>query len=671
MAPSLASPSPSESAASPPGYIDVVTAAAESSKTLLAADPDPMVLDKKGIAADMAAYVEEVPPPPVLAALRVMIAGDGDDAVNLVLSFIDWISGGRYIDKQKAYPLPHCDDAAAVQLFTCQVKKSLFGLRKPGSTNAPQSLADMVKETAAASKLFGFRSDQIELVQIKDGEGDGDDELVTVEFIFLPQPAVLQALKCAKPYGYLDALFALLRLAYRDNVALYGLFYVTDYLTGQNELALTMFVDQFASLCPNLTYIMANYEPRTVIMDGGTYLDVSQRIAPIKALVDKRNVALTAIPVTTTKPQVDRPAREAFFYQQHAAVVEILVGFKRLGSAVSAQTAMLPMPPALEMWTPRLMDFLDAGSKLLAEKSQWHQQQRIAIDQENKQLDQRIAECTKTKASAYADITRHQKLKVYAPGAMVVVVGITSVAANHFGPVVMVLAVCMLAAGTVGLMQASESKAQQLKTVCDEADKQLPELGAKKAEVNGMLLDVAHKMKAIANWQAMLEPVRDACPTGKDVSVAALIPVRKPLISLCARAASDLPPREEDLGRPRHGLPRHHGRRRQPSAHASVLARRADQEGTYREFFANGSVGRTGCCETVHGRAAELAAARPVGKVVAMPVILRPGNEVPKIEEAHQGTPVPDAEFFGVTFEEIMNVHGPDLEMPGLPPPPL
>ncbi|KNE54048.1 hypothetical protein AMAG_00051 [Allomyces macrogynus ATCC 38327] len=506
------------------------------------ADPDLAVILKKEMGINTAAGFKNVLLPASTTTLRVLISGDGDDVVDLVSTFIDCIAGGQYIDKQ-TYPLPHCDTNAAVQLYTCQVKKSTFALRHSGSNAEPKSLADMIKETEAVSQLFDVKSDQLELVQIKDDKDD-NDELVTVEFVFLPHPVVLLALKSLQPYGYLDALFALLGLAYRDNGALYGLFYVNEWLTSQSELALTMFVDQFASLCPNLTYIMANYEPRTVIMDGGTYLDVSQRIAPIKALVDKRNVALTAIPVTTTKPQVDRPAREAFFYQQHAAVVEILVGFKRLGSAVSAQTAMLPMPPALEMWTPALLGFLDAGSKLLGESNQGHQQQRVAIHQWIKQLDQHIVECTKTKASADTAITRHQKLKVYTPGFMVALAVVASTAANHSGLVVTALAVCML---MVGLMQVSQSKTQQIIAARYKADKQLPKLEAKKAEVNGTLLDVACKIKAIAKWQAMLELVRDACPTGKDVSVAALISVCKPLISLCFRVALDLPTRDEDL----------------------------------------------------------------------------------------------------------------------------
>ncbi|KAJ3374566.1 hypothetical protein GGF31_007344 [Allomyces arbusculus] len=662
--PPLASSSPSESTAPPPGYVDVATAAAESSKKQLAADPDPRILTKKGLVAPAVADMEAVPPPPSLATLRVLIAGDGDDAVNLVLTIIDWIADGKYIGNQQPYPLPHCDDAAAVQMYTCEIRKKTFALRKPGSSDEPKSLADMVAGTAAVSKLFGFKSDQLELVEVKNALND-KGERVTVEFIFLPQPAVLLALKNSHPYGYLDALFAILGLAYRDNGALYGLFYVTD----QNELALTMFVDQFASLCPNLTYIMANYEPRTVIMDGGAYLDVRQRIAPIHALLDARNVTLTAIPVTTTRPLVDRPARTAFYYQQLGRVIDILIGFNRLDSAVSAHTAKLSMPPALEMWTPQaLLDFLDAGSKLFNEKSQGYRQQRVAIDQRIKEFDQRIAKCTEAKATADAAIKRHETVKVYVPGLMVVVVGITSVAVNHFGPVVTVLAVCMLAAGTIGLMQVSERKAQQLKATRDKAEKQLPELATEKSKVGGMLPEVAVKIKAVANWQAMLELVRNACPTGKDVSVAALIPLRKPLISLCSRAASDSPTLNEDLA----------------DLAMAFLGTTGDDAKRVRSFLyslatqlrqsraessSSAAVQRELAVEPLTEEPPEPAAARPVGKIVAMPVILRPGNDVPKIEEARQGPPVPDADYLGVTFEEIMSEHDHGLVIPELPPP--
>ncbi|KNE64938.1 hypothetical protein AMAG_10603 [Allomyces macrogynus ATCC 38327] len=627
--------SSSESAAPPPKY-----GAAEPATAPPAADPDPLVLAKKGLAAG--ANFEEAPLPVSMTTIRVLISGDGDSPADLASNTIDWIAGGQYIGEPMTYPLPHCDDNAAVQLYTCQVKKSTFALREPGSNDAPKSLAELVKETESASRLFGIKSDKLELVQVKDK--DSKDELVTVEFLLFPQPAVLLALKNSHPYAYLDVLFAILRLAYRADGALYGLFFVTDFQVGQNEHTLTMFVDQFASLCPNLAYIMINYEPRTVIMDGGSYLNVSDRIAPIQALLDARGVQFTAIPATTTMPLVDRPPRLAFYYQQLALVIDILINFKRLGLAVSAHTAKLPKMTALEMWIPALLDLLQAGSKLLDEKHQILQLRRDAIAKKIKEYDQRIAECTETMATADAALARQSQLKVYMPGVMVVLVGITSVAANHFGPVVTVMAVCMLAAGAVGLMQASESKAQQLRVASDEAKNRLPELTAGKTRVEHMMPAATVNIKAIAKCLDMLKSVRDACPTGNDVSVAALIPTRDALIKLCSRAVADLPMRDEDLA----------------ELGAAFLRTTGDDAGQVRDLLISlaAQVKKPRDESSAH-TGSEPAAARPA--VIAMPALFNPNAEQ-KVRVAAQGPPVPNVHYASAALEQYVKLYNWDLD---------
>ncbi|KNE54047.1 hypothetical protein AMAG_00050 [Allomyces macrogynus ATCC 38327] len=478
--------------------------------------------------------------PPSLTRHRFLISGDDS---TLAVSVIEWLAAGAHIDR-KVVPLPHCSSDEVLLVFTFLVeKKSMFHLRMRDSTEVPMSLNAMVQTSKSEAKLFGLKSDRLELVPVEMGK----DELpLLIEFIYLPNSLALLAISEQNPYAYLDVLHAVLDLAYRNGGALRGLIYVGDYLSGQNPNTLTVFVDQFATLCPHVTFILGNYEPRTVIIDGSRYLDLTTRFIPIKARLDQRNVSFEMIPVITTEPLVDRPARTAFFHQQRASVVDALRPLVS-ESTVTSNTARIRKHVFVELWTGSVLASIDAVRAMTSEIKAMLDHDHSKLVQEAKLCADRVDGKTSKNSRMEAKFKRQEHRKpIYYLG-QILMTTLAAFLARYINAAAAAAITGTFAVLFLVAVIDSQDAAEQLKTVRKKPKALISQLRKEKREADAKVKNIEAQLAAVHEWATMLDALQ-ASVQDKFMTVAALLAMRGPLARLAESAVSGDPePQADDL----------------------------------------------------------------------------------------------------------------------------
>ncbi|KAJ3362665.1 hypothetical protein GGF32_005687 [Allomyces javanicus] len=391
-------------------------------------------------------------------------------------------------------PLPHCSSDDSVTVFTVLVeKKSLFHLRMRGSTEAPKSLNAVVQAAKSEAKLFGLKSDRLELVP---AEVDEDE---------LPL-----------------------------------------YLSGLNTHLLTLLVDQFATLCPHVTIILANYEPRTAMIDGSRYLDLTTRSLPIKARLDQRNVSFDMIPVTITEPLVDRPARTAFYYQQRAAVIDEI---RRLvsDSTATASTARIRKHVFVEIWTGSVDASINAVRAMISDTKATLDHDHALLVEEAELWADRVDEKASKITRIEARLERHEKRKhIYYLG-QILMTTLAAILAKYVNIAAAAAITGTLAVLILMAVHDRQDAVEKLKTARKKPKALMSQLRKEKQAADSKVKSIDAQRAAIDEWSARLDALRNAVQSDY-LTVAALLAMRGPLVRLTQNVISgDSKPQADDL----------------------------------------------------------------------------------------------------------------------------
>ncbi|KAJ3362675.1 hypothetical protein GGF32_005697 [Allomyces javanicus] len=253
---------------------------------------------------------------------------------------------------------------------TISVALQQHELRWLGEDTVPANLASLVEAASSAEdilKVFSATNNKLELIKAAAGN-DETDANVLVELVQLPKSDEMLHLYDTDQHAYYDTLIRILVVLFRSDIVPQGLIFASGYPGGVNPSSvesLSQYLAQYGKFCPNVTLLFTDYIPHIVLMNGDEYLNVSERVDKITINLNRPDLPIAALPVATTMPLAGRAARIAFYYQQRAALIDLLSKCAR-DSKLTAGSARVEKGEIVKMWLSSVLVGVEIIRKGLA-----------------------------------------------------------------------------------------------------------------------------------------------------------------------------------------------------------------------------------------------------------------------------------------------------------------
>ncbi|KAJ3374561.1 hypothetical protein GGF31_007339 [Allomyces arbusculus] len=476
-----------------------------------------------------------------LAALRFLIYSESPANYAAVENLLSEDASSSVVERTRV-PLPF---APALNLIvtTFSVALPQLKLRWLGTDTAPAPLSSLVEAASSPtelSELFAATSDNLEL--IKTASRDDKDGKVLVELVQLPTPADMQYLRDTDRQSYFDTLVRIINVLFRSDIVPQGLIFASGFPEGLSSSTVesySHYLTQYGTFCPNVTLLFTDYNPHVVFMSGDKYLDVSKRLNKIKADLNRPDLPTVALPVATTLPPAGRAARVAFYYQQRAALIDLLSKCAR-DSKLTAESVRVEMQEFIKVWLSSVLVGVETIRKGLVATKTLLASDLVEMTKEANVCANILSDNTHEIATRDAQITRQQQIKPYQDTGLVLTSVLAAVLVERLGVAVAATVAAALAALVLMLVHDRHDKVQRFKDARREATARETKLKRGKAIVDAKVRLVETRLAAIDKWSAELDALQAAI-SADDMSVVTLLAMSKPLLRLAAQLTSDYP----------------------------------------------------------------------------------------------------------------------------------